>query len=59
MYKGICEDCERVFEYKANAFLRPECVKKRISENAKKRNFNAIGIAAHRRKIAKAKGESE
>lgn len=46
MAKGICEECESVFEYKVNAFICPDCRKKRLSRDAKERNLNKLGNAA-------------
>jgi Zn finger protein HypA/HybF involved in hydrogenase expression len=46
----ICERCEKVFMGGANAFICPACRKKAVSESAKKRNLNRIGIEARRKK---------
>ena len=46
----ICERCEKVFMGGAHAFICPACRKKAVSESAKKRNLNRIGIEARRKK---------
>lgn len=46
----ICEECERVFYGGVNAYICPDCRKKRASELAKKRNLSAIGCAARKKK---------
>lgn len=46
----ICEDCETVFCGGVNAYLCPQCRKKRLSELAKKRNLSALGVAARHEK---------
>lgn len=46
----ICEDCERVFYGGVNAYICPDCRKKRLSDLAKKRNLSGIGRAAQRKK---------
>ena len=57
MPKGICEDCESVFEYKVNAFLCPDCRKKKLSRDAKERNLNKLGNAAYSKKCAMRRAE--
>ena len=42
----ICEDCEKVFRGGTNAFLRPACRRKRLSDSAKKRNLSKLGSDA-------------
>ena len=46
MAKEICEYCEKVFEAGPKTFICPECRKKMLSENAKKRNLNKLGNKA-------------
>ena len=48
--KEVCEDCGKVFMAGSYAFLCPECRKRRLSEYAKRRKLNELGIAARRRK---------
>lgn len=44
--KEICEDCGKLFLAGPDAYLCPECRKKRLSEYAKRRNLNELGAAA-------------
>lgn len=37
MAKEFCADCGKVFEGGANAYLCPECRKKRVEEGKKKK----------------------
>lgn len=46
----ICEDCEKVFYGGVNAYICPQCRKKRASENAKRRGLSALGREAQRKK---------
>ena len=60
MPKEICEDCGKVFEAGPKAFLCPPCRRRRLSEQAKKRNLNRVGLNARLKNQAKdkVKGES-
>lgn len=44
--KEICEDCGKLFVAGPDAYLCPECRKKRLSEYAKRRKLNELGAAA-------------
>ena len=44
--KEICEDCGKLFVAGPDAYLCPECRKKRWSEYAKRRKLNELGAAA-------------
>ena len=44
--KEICEDCGKLFVAGPDAYLCPECRKKRLSEYAKRRKPNELGAAA-------------
>lgn len=57
MPKGICEDCESVFEYKVNAFLCPDCRKKRLSRYAKEKGLSGKGRSAYSKMCAKIRAE--
>ena len=44
--KEICEDCGKLFVAGPDAYLCPECRKKRLSKYAKRRKLNELGAAA-------------
>lgn len=48
--KVICETCGKMFTGGRHAFYCPDCRKRMLSESAKKRNLNRIGIEARRKK---------
>ena len=53
MSKEICQDCEKVFEtVSGRAFFCPDCVRRRISESAKRRGLNKIGNDAYSKKCS-------
>ncbi len=51
----VCNDCYAVFLGGPNAFLCPECRRKRLSEIAKKINLNKLGNEAYSKQQAKRK----
>lgn len=51
MVKDLCYDCQSIFEHKGRAYFCPKCVKRRISEAAKKRNLNRLGLIAQGKKV--------
>lgn len=46
MAKEICQDCGKVFDGGPKAFFCMDCRKRRLSESAKARNLNRLGVAA-------------
>lgn len=54
----ICEDCEKVFLGGPYSYFCPKCIKKRLSETAKKRNLNKLGNDAYSEQRAIAKSNS-
>lgn len=48
----ICEECEKVFRGGPYSYFCPECRKRRLSENAKKRNLNKLGYEAYSKQRA-------
>lgn len=59
MAKTICEECEKVFMGGPDAFFCPKCLKKRMSEAAKKRNLSKTGRDAQKRKRGNGGGNGE
>ena len=55
----ICYDCEKTFEAGPTAKFCPDCLKKRLSRSAKKRNLNRLGIEARRNKGDRNNGSHE
>lgn len=57
--KEICVDCETYFisYVGSKAMLCPSCIRRRLSENAKKRHLNEIGNLArmNKRKVTNEK----
>ena len=53
MAKEICEDCGRVFETGPNGHYCRDCIRRRLSENAKLRGMNRLGNAAYSEKRRK------
>ena len=57
-YPTVCEDCNELFEAKSNkAFYCPKCVKKRLSNSAKRRELNMIGANAYSERRKKMREE--
>lgn len=54
----ICADCGRVFEAGKYQFLCRECLRKRLSEQAKKRNLNKIGNEAYSKLCAERRAKN-
>lgn len=53
MAKEICQECGQVFEPKTNrAFFCPECVRRKVSESAKRRGLSKIGNEAYSKQCA-------
>lgn len=51
----ICEGCEKVFQGGPYSYFCHACRKRRLSENAKKRNLNKLGYEAYSEQRALAK----
>lgn len=47
MAKEICQDCGKVFEGGPNAHFCKSCIRKRLSDSAKRRKLNKIGNEAY------------
>lgn len=47
----ICEDCGKTFDGGPRAFICRDCRKKRLSEYAKKRKLNRLGLVAQGKKV--------
>ena len=55
----ICEDCGKVFDGGPAAHFCKACIRKRLSDTAKRRNLNKIGNEAYSaQQAAKKKEES-
>ena len=52
MAKEICQDCGKVFECGPYAHFCRACIKRRLSEAAKRRNLNKLSGAAYAAKAA-------
>jgi len=50
MVKEICERCGKVFEAGPNAHYCKKCKSLILSEAAKRRNLNKLGLAARKEK---------
>ena len=59
MAKEICQDCGKVFEGGAKAFLCHDCRRRRLSKAAKKRSLNKIGNEAYSKQQAAIKAERD
>lgn len=59
MTKNICEDCNAVYEGGPRSFLCPRCRKKRLSDEAKRRNLNKLGNDAYSKQRAEKKAKTE
>ena len=55
MAKEICYNCGKTFETKKGWYC-PECRKKVISDAAKKRNLNKLGLKAQGKNVKEDKG---
>lgn len=53
MAKEICQDCGRVFEAGPKGRYCKACIRRRLSESAKRRGLNRMGGAARSEKCRK------